>query len=123
MGRYSLQVLSRRSFFFGCERATSGPRRNARFIFVEGILATFPILDFDFDTAKIHASLGARLAAEGIGIGAHDLIIAATCLHHDLELATLNTAEFTRIAGLQLAAVTAFSLGKNEEKPSEARLR
>ena len=93
---------------FGCERAATGKRRKARFAYVEEILATFPILDFDFEIARTHARLGARLAAEGIGIGAHDLIIAATCLHHDLDLATLNTDEFARVPELRLRAVTPF---------------
>lgn len=97
---------------FGCERAPAGQRRSARMAFVEEMLARFPIVAFDLDDARKHAQLGARLASEGIGIGAHDLIIAATCLHHALELATLNTSEFSRIPGLRLAPLAPFMVEK-----------
>ena len=42
-------------------------------------------------------------------VGPHDLLIAATCLHHDFDLATLNNKEFSRIPGLRLAPVSRFA--------------
>lgn len=97
---------------FGCERAVAGKRRDVRLAFLEEILAAFPVIEFGLDEARTHARLGARLAAEGITIGAHDLIIAATCLHHDLDLATLNAGEFARVHGLRLLPVTPFLLDR-----------
>jgi len=42
-------------------------------------------------------------------LGARDFLIAATCLHHDSDLTTLNTEEFSRIAGLRLADASSFA--------------
>jgi len=35
-------------------------------------------------------------------IGAHDMIIAATALHHSLAVLTENVEEFSRVAGLRV---------------------
>lgn len=43
-------------------------------------------------------------------IGPYDLLIAATCLHYDYALVTLNTAEFRQVPTLRLADTTAFAL-------------
>ena len=52
--------------------------------------------------ARVHARIWADLAAAGERIGAHDLLIAATALAHDLPLATGPAAEFRRVKGLEL---------------------
>jgi predicted nucleic acid-binding protein len=44
----------------------------------------------------------ASLLRRGAGIGAHDLIIAATALSRDLVVLTHDTREFARVEGLAL---------------------
>ena len=44
----------------------------------------------------------ARLRKEGRLIGDFDLLIASTCLHHDLVLLTDNVREFERVEGIKL---------------------
>jgi tRNA(fMet)-specific endonuclease VapC len=44
----------------------------------------------------------ARLRKEGKLIGDFDLLIASTCLHHDLTLLTDNVREFERVEGIKL---------------------
>ncbi len=60
-------------------------------------------LTFDLIYARNHAKLWADLEIEGRRIGAHDLLIAATCLAFGHCLATLNEGEFERVEGLELA--------------------
>jgi predicted nucleic acid-binding protein len=55
--------------------------------------------------ARTHAQIWAALEARGELIRAHDLWIAATAIAHDFGLATRNTSELGRVAGLRLIAV------------------
>jgi len=93
----------------GVERADSPERKEKRRIFVERVLARFQIHPFALEDARIHAALKAQLFAIGRIIGAHDLLIAATCLRLDCPLATLNREEFARVPGLVLTETARYS--------------
>jgi predicted nucleic acid-binding protein len=41
-------------------------------------------------------------------IGAHHLLVAATCLTPRCAIVTLNTREFKRVPGLSLARIAAY---------------
>ena len=69
---------------------------------IEDLLARFSIVAFDLEIARLHARLGADLAASGTQVGAHDLIIAATTLSLDYRLATRDRRSFPRIPGLDI---------------------
>ena len=86
----------------GWERAPAGKRRDRRMRFVEGVLRILPAVEFDLDCARVHAHLWARLEEQGALIGAHDLLIAATCVREGDAIATLNEREFSRIVELEL---------------------
>ncbi len=92
----------------GVERAPLGARRKARSQFVETVLSEIEILDFDLNLARQHAKLWAALESSGKMIGAYDLIIAASALHYDFTLATLNRAEFGHVADLRLLDLTPY---------------
>lgn len=62
----------------------------------------FVSLPFDDACAEHCARIRADLASRGTPIGPHDLLIAAIGLHHDLVVATHNTAEFSRVSGLHV---------------------
>ncbi len=85
----------------GVERATA-KWKESRSLFVERVLSTIETIDFDIHVARRHATIWAKLEASGKLIGAHDIQIAATALHHGHGLVTLNTREFERVAGLHL---------------------
>ena len=87
----------------GVERAPLGLRRDRRDKFVEAMLGEMDVIDFDSAVARRHAAVWADLEKAGRRIGAYDLLIAATALHYDHSLATLNTAEFRQVHGLMLA--------------------
>ena len=59
-------------------------------------------MPFDDDCAGHYALIRADLQARGQLIGGNDLLIAAIARSHDVTLATHNTGEFNRVAGLRL---------------------
>jgi tRNA(fMet)-specific endonuclease VapC len=69
---------------------------------IEDMLAHVSIVDFDLEIARLHARLGADLAAKGTAVGAHDLIIAATALSLDYRLVTRDRRSFPKIPGLDV---------------------
>jgi predicted nucleic acid-binding protein len=97
-----ISVVTVSELLMGVHRADNEARRKRRSEFVEAILAGVSVLDFTIAVARRHARLYAELWAEGRMIGAHDMIIAATALHHDLSLLTENVEEFSRVAGLRV---------------------
>lgn len=92
-------------FLHGWERAPSGRRKEARYAFFAEFLRQTKVIPFTFEDAKIHAHISADLSERGKSIGPYDMIIAATCLRLDWELATLNQREFERVPGLRLVDV------------------
>jgi len=105
-----ISAITASEFLHGCWRAPVGKRREQRLAFFETVSNAVEIIPFDFEIAKTHAKLWAELAAKGIDVGPHDLIIAATCLHLDWTLATLNSEEFGRIPGLRRVDCDPFRL-------------
>lgn len=63
------------------------------------------VLPYDVATARVYGRLHAELEAAGQILADADLQIAATALHHNLELVTGNLRHFERVAGLRLSRV------------------
>lgn len=100
----AISAVTASELLHGVNRAESAQRRARREGFVETVLSALVVYPFDLAVARVHARIWADLAAAGRRIGAHDLIIAATALAHDLPLATRNSDEFRRVEGLELIA-------------------
>jgi tRNA(fMet)-specific endonuclease VapC len=77
-------------------------RRPTRSSFVEQVLATIPVEDYDLDVARAHADLLVETRRAGRARGAHDLLIAATAVARHRELVTLDRAGFGDLRGVQL---------------------
>jgi tRNA(fMet)-specific endonuclease VapC len=77
-------------------------RRPQRTTFVEQVLATIPVDDYDLEVARAHADLLAEVRRSGRGRGAHDLMIAATAVARNRELVTLDRAGFDGLTGIRL---------------------
>ena len=107
-GQAGLSAITASEFQEGIYRAPPGKRRDRREELFSFIIDTFPVLPFDLETAKTHAQVRSELQLRGTPIGPHDLIIAATALHLDWEIATLNTNEFSLVHGLVLSRLDAF---------------
>lgn len=97
-----LSVISASELLHGIHRAKSPSIRSRRMAFVEGVLASIPVLEIDLATARCHAQLWSELAKRGQRIGVHDSWLAATCLARGLALATDNERGFRRVPGLRM---------------------
>jgi tRNA(fMet)-specific endonuclease VapC len=85
----------------GVELAGAGqrPRRQA---FVESILTTIPVEDYDLEVARSHAVLLAHVRRSGRARGAHDLVIAATALARERTVVTADRSGFADLPGLAM---------------------
>ena len=75
-------------------------QRQASELFVEGMLASIPIVPFDLRIARAHAALYAELKAKKVKILEHDLQIGVTALVLALPVATRDDRSFPKIPGL-----------------------
>lgn len=98
----AMSVITASELGHGVHRADTKARRVRREAYVETILSTFPVVPFDLICARTHAQLWAHLAARGVSVGAHDLLIAATAIAHGMDLATREERSFPKIPGLSL---------------------
>jgi tRNA(fMet)-specific endonuclease VapC len=99
---FFVSVITASELLHGVHRAKDESIRTRRSAFVEAILTSFPILNIDLATARIHSQIGGTLSAAGALIGPHDLWLAAACITHGLSLATGNLREFERVPGLKI---------------------
>jgi tRNA(fMet)-specific endonuclease VapC len=99
---FFLSVVTASELLHGIHRAGDPAIRARRSAFVEAVLARFPLLEIDLETARIHAQIRADLMASGTLIGPNDLWLAATCIARGLSIATGNVREFNRVQGLNV---------------------
>lgn len=74
--------------------------RTRRASFVEAILATVAIEDYDLDVARAHAKLLAHVRRTGRPRGAHDLLIAATAAATHRTLVSADAQAFADLPGV-----------------------
>ena len=98
----AIAAITASELLHGVHRLKGGVKQAKAERFVERLLDRVPILPFDLDAARVHARLGAELAAKGTAVGAHDLIIASTAVAADFSVATRDLRSFPRITGLTL---------------------
>jgi tRNA(fMet)-specific endonuclease VapC len=77
-----------------------GVARASRQIGEEQLLSAMQVLPFDEKVARRAAALHDELIRMNAEIGIKDVLIAATCLEHQLPILTLNEKHFHRVAGL-----------------------
>ena len=63
------------------------------------------ILGIDEETCRVFGRERGRLRRAGRSIGDLDVLIAATCLRHDLTLLTNNRGHFERVEGIEMISV------------------
>jgi predicted nucleic acid-binding protein len=73
------------------------------------VLPAVTALPYDVGTAKVFGRIRAQLEETGAILPDADLQIAATALHHGLELVTGNVRHFKRIVGLKVNTILADS--------------
>ncbi len=95
-----LSVITLSELLHGVERATTAKYRQERIRFLTPIIARYPIVPIDEETARVHAVIWADLLTRGEIIGLHDLWIAASCIRNGHAIVTLNERDFNRVPGL-----------------------
>jgi tRNA(fMet)-specific endonuclease VapC len=100
-GDVYISAITASELLVGVHYADNDAQRTSRSAFVEAVLARVPVLSFETEEARIHAGLFAALAKQGLMIGAHDLIIAATAIVHNCAVLTKNVREFAKVPGLE----------------------
>lgn len=100
----AIATITASELLHGVHRAAKPSQRARREAFVETVLGLVPVLPFDMVAARLHARLWAQLAAKGVHVGAHDLLIGATALAVGYEVATHDKRSFPKIPGLQVVA-------------------
>lgn len=82
----------------------TGARQAARAAFVEDIVTSTPVIDYDLDVAEAHAELLVEVRAQGQPRGAHDLIIAATAKASERTVVTADATAFSDLPGVPVRA-------------------
>jgi tRNA(fMet)-specific endonuclease VapC len=86
--------------------ALADPRRRPkRTTFVEQVIASLPVEDYDLAVAEVHARLLAEVKRSGRPRVAHDLMIAATAIARGRTVVTRDRDGFAGISELELRVV------------------
>ena len=93
-----VSIITAAELRYGCARKGS-PKLLAS---VEAILGSIQVLAFDVPADAEYGGIRAELEAAGKPIGPNDFLIAAHAYSLGAVLVTANTAEFTRIRGLEV---------------------
>lgn len=73
------------------------------------VLPAVTALPYDVEIARVYGAVQARLEDAGRTLADADLQIAATAIHHGLELVTGNLRHFRRVPGLRVCTALADS--------------
>lgn len=95
----SIAAITAAELLVGVELA-DGRRREARAEFVEALLTTISVDDYDLDVARAHGAILAEVRRDGRPRGAHDLIVAATARAREREVVSSDAAGFLGLAGV-----------------------
>lgn len=98
---FEIAAITVAELWHGVERAT-GSKRVIRERYLQTIISVLPIAQYTQHTAFIHARLWAELETQGSMIGCYDLIVAATAIERQAEVATFNVRHFSRVPGLKI---------------------
>ena len=96
-----ITTISIYELYFGVEYAGGNKEREI----LDDLLKGFNILSFDVDSAKISASIDAKLNKSGQRLEIRDILIASICISNKVPLLTQNINHFTRISELKLFPV------------------
>lgn len=101
----AISAITVSELLLGVHLATRPDRAVWRQQRVELIMSSLRIVAFDGNIARVYAQLSANLRRNGLSVGIHDLIIAATAMQLGWVVITANIEEFRRIEGLRVVGV------------------
>lgn len=99
--QFEIAAITVAELWHGVERA-SGTHRIKRERYLSTVLQSLPIIPYTEQTAYQHARIRAELEASGKMIGFYDLIVGATALERDSQVATFNNRHFAQVRGLRV---------------------
>lgn len=102
-----ISVITVSELYSGIHLAKTAEQRIRRSVFVENIISNMPILNINFDVAKIYAELYAHVLGHGkrAGTNVHDLQIAATAISGNHVVLTRNIKDFDSIPGVRFESL------------------
>lgn len=95
----AVSVISLAELYEGVYRSTD-PVADERSL--EDFLSGVSVLEVNEEICRTFGKQRARLRKEGMLIGDFDILIASTCLRHDLTLLTDNIRDFKRLEKLRM---------------------
>ena len=96
---FEVAAITVAELWHGVERAV-GRQRTKRQQYLQGILASLPVIPYTELTAYEHARIWAELESSGKMTGFYDVIVAATAMERGSAVATFNRKHFAPINGL-----------------------
>jgi len=99
--QFEIAAITVAELWHGVERAT-GRHKTARELYLGALLDVLPIIPYTDQTAYLHSRIWALLESSGKMIGPYDLIVAATAIERNSQLATFNKRHFANVAGLKV---------------------
>jgi tRNA(fMet)-specific endonuclease VapC len=79
---------------------SQGAAKIRRQQFLDDVLATVPVIDYDVDVAEAHGALLVAVRRQGRPRGAHDLVIAATALASSRTVVSADQTAFDDLPGV-----------------------
>jgi tRNA(fMet)-specific endonuclease VapC len=99
---FVIAAITASELMVGIHYADSPDRRRDRESYLEDILQSVAVIDFDLTVARLHARLTYEMRRAGTLIGAHDMQIAATAIAGGYRLLTANARKYSRVPGLSI---------------------
>jgi tRNA(fMet)-specific endonuclease VapC len=96
-GDCAISTITSYELYTGVEKCSDPARERAK---ITALLRTVPALAFDATAAMEAARIRAILESQGRMIGPYDVLLAGHAIAAGLVLASANTAEFSRVAGI-----------------------
>jgi predicted nucleic acid-binding protein len=97
-----LSVVTIAELVHGAYRTKTQVQQQRRLEFIERLSIDVPVHPVTLDIARLAGRIEGQEEAMGIQFAFEDLLIGATALHLDFDVATLNLRDFQKIPGLSV---------------------
>ncbi len=99
--QFEVAAITVAELWQGVERAGAA-QKAARERYLRALFEVLPVIPYTESTAYHHARIWAQLESSGKMIGPYDLIVAATAVERESELATFYVRHFGSVEGLKV---------------------
>lgn len=98
----AISIVSLAELYEGVHYSRDPARSEAN---LQRFLAGVSVLPVDDETCRVFGRERGRLRQQGKMVGDFDLLIAATCLRHGLQICTNNRRHFEIVEGLRIVSI------------------